>query len=172
MPHTVTRPKIVIVALVLLWAHLGIGVINALGVAAWTQRWEIILLPFYIGFMVLLRSIAQGRHWARVAYIILLIPGVFATVLAFRELPPLRDQVTVWDEIASGARPESSVTEDGTIVTIECTICGLQQPDFLKWEIASNIVAIGRMIVLMAGLLLLFTPMANRWFRPPGPQSS
>jgi hypothetical protein len=107
-----------------------------------------------------------------VAYSILLIPGIFATVLAVRELPHLLDQLTVWDEIASGARPKSSVTEDDTMVTTECAICGLQQPDYLKWEIASNIVAIGRMIVLMAGLLLLFMPMANRWFRPPGTQSA
>jgi hypothetical protein len=128
---SLARPKVVSVALTLLYATLGVGLLRSFAEGRLARilktAWEMpivmaLLLSLIFGSMIALyRKVGQGRNWARVTllvFFVLLLPfGILDLIQRFE------------------------------INAVSATLASVQE--------------------LMAGaaIVLLFTPLANSWFR-------
>jgi hypothetical protein len=82
------RPKGVATAVIILWASLGIGILNSLLVATHPTPARAHLMQFVIVVImaVLIAMIGRGRNWARITLLVLYLPG---SVLAILMIPLL-----------------------------------------------------------------------------------
>lgn len=82
------RPKGVQAAVVMLWASLGIGILNSLFVVTHPTPSGAHLMQFVIvGIMaVLFAMIGGGRNWARITLLVLYLPGLVLWILTIPRL--------------------------------------------------------------------------------------
>lgn len=120
------RPRLVQVGIGLLAIDLLLGVVSLFSNGAPNVLLNVLIL----GLMGLITWLAwQGRNWARIVHLVVLLLAVVFTTLAI---------------MALRANPALSP--------------GAGQFFFNAWSIAQN-------LLNLAGVILLFTPPANAWYR-------
>jgi len=154
---TPSRPRVVLIAVGLLWLHL-FGVISNYIMLGLHQTMPVLLGLMVIGclLMLVIRNIGRGARWARLAYV-----PVFAVGIAYSGL-------MLSSGMSASTRIEAtSVSPDAPY----CFDCGDHMPGWLglsmwKWNMISDFIAASLGLLLIVAALLLFCPSANRWFRP------
>jgi hypothetical protein len=153
------RPLSVFIALILLWADLGLGIINVYGISVITTFWGASMDLIYIGFCVILmiamRGVAQGANWARISYLPVFVFGAVRGAFSLEDILTRRP----WD---CPMEPTSETFEDGTVAITGC----FHEPMFpYELMMASDIVIFVQALLLAGAVVLLFTSPGKFWFR-------